>query len=408
MKPGDEIPIFLALLRGEPVSGLSAGIWQALAELARRHNLGALLYWRLQSMRLFAEIPQAVAAELRLEYLGTAQRNVRLYHQLGGLIGEFNVAGIPTILLKGAYLAEQIYGNVAVRPMEDVDLLLEAGDLSLVTDIMQRADFHRTDHLNAIIQEAHHFSWRSARTGLNVETHWGLIDDVYGVRVDAAGLWDRSSSAKTMDISVRQLAPEDQVLHLCIHAPVHEFVMGLRVMCDLDATVRFYHGHLDWESMRQRARLWNADRCMYICLSLATELLDTRVPEGWLDAVRPADLEPRYLVLARECILAGQQLNEQAMPYASNVAGFWATKGLVPKLALLKTGLFPSRQVMAKDYAAPPGSARILLYYPARLRDLLRRHGEAAWRFYRGDEDMQSRAQRQQEINVLRNWLLYA
>ena len=57
-------------------------------------------------------------------YLASAHRNLRLFGELRQILRAFNAAGLSVIPLKGACLAEMIYGNIALRPMVDVDLLL--------------------------------------------------------------------------------------------------------------------------------------------------------------------------------------------------------------------------------------------------------------------------------------------
>ena len=84
----------------------------------------------------------------------------------------------------------------------------------------------------------------------------------------------------------------------------------------------------------------------------------------------------------------------------------WTDKSPLGRLARLGQTIFISRKVMALMYPAPPDSWRILLYYPVRVKDILRRHGRTAWHLYMGDERMRLRAERQNEVNDLRDWLL--
>ncbi len=61
---------------------------------------------------------------------------MRLYRELAQVVRACNDAGVPVILLKGAHLAEAVYGNIALRPMVDVDLLVKQADLMRVHDIL--------------------------------------------------------------------------------------------------------------------------------------------------------------------------------------------------------------------------------------------------------------------------------
>ena len=111
-------PLVLSVLTDEE--------WIALIEMATWHGVAPLLYQRLKAPPLAGCVPDGVRERLRGLYLNTAACNMRLYEELRPLLLALRAAGIPVIVLKGAYLAEQVYRNIALRPMGDIDLLVPA------------------------------------------------------------------------------------------------------------------------------------------------------------------------------------------------------------------------------------------------------------------------------------------
>jgi len=63
---------------------VSADEWHTVVELSQQHSITSLLYHRLKSLNL--SLPGDISQELELEYLKQAQRNIRLYHELGKLL----------------------------------------------------------------------------------------------------------------------------------------------------------------------------------------------------------------------------------------------------------------------------------------------------------------------------------
>jgi hypothetical protein len=63
------------------------------------------------------------------ETLYSALRNMRRCHELSKVLRILQNDGIPVIVLKGAALAEVVYGNIALRSMSDVDLLVKKGSI---------------------------------------------------------------------------------------------------------------------------------------------------------------------------------------------------------------------------------------------------------------------------------------
>src|SRR2546427_958562 len=102
--------ILLALLRGEPAGAVPPAGWEEIALLADRHGVAPLLHQRLKTLR--AGVPEDILESLRAKYRQNAIRNLRLYQRLGELLARFHQEDVPAIVLKGAYLAEHIYGNV--------------------------------------------------------------------------------------------------------------------------------------------------------------------------------------------------------------------------------------------------------------------------------------------------------
>src|SRR5690349_12481290 len=114
----DSEPIVSALERLTPDASA------ALLAKADRHGVGPLLYrWTGPLARRLAAAGHDVTP-LRDQYLATALRALRIATQLDELLVAFASAAIPAMPLKGAHLAFLVYGDPAVRPMIDLDILV--------------------------------------------------------------------------------------------------------------------------------------------------------------------------------------------------------------------------------------------------------------------------------------------
>lgn len=396
--------ILLALLRAEPMSAPTPERWRALEPLAEQHGVAPLLYQRVKSMPV--EVPAEILQSMKSSYYQTAARNMQLFRQLAGVLDLFRQETIPAIVLKGGYLAEHIYGNIGARPMCDIDVLVTEESLSQVEKIMTRLDFVRSGPKGKGTGVHHHFGYFHKRSQSYFEIHWNLIAPICGIRVDVHSLWERSRPALVVGRPARAMSAEDQILHLCVHASVHAFEHGLRAICDLSETLRHYLGLMDWACLLQRARQWNAERCLYVNLWLAKKLLNAPVPEDTLSAIRPANFVERYALLAEEHLFASVAATDKSLRAVPNVVRFLADQSLTGKLRLLGRRAFPSRQLMAYLYPVPPASWRIFWFYLVRLKDLLQRHGRFIWSFWSSKEQMSALAKQQDQINEMRDWLL--
>ena len=83
-------------------------------------------------------------------------------------------AGIPSLMLKGAFLGEAIYGDPGRRPAGDIDLFVAPGDLSATVEVARREGYGApVDHVGADGLPLLHFALRHDRGQLPpLELHW--------------------------------------------------------------------------------------------------------------------------------------------------------------------------------------------------------------------------------------------
>lgn len=383
--------------------------WEELLQQASRHGVAPLLYRHLRSSGPDGGVdgvPDRVVGSLRDEYLRCATRNTLIYHRLTEVFDALRDAGIPVIALKGAHLAELVYGNVALRSLGDVDLLVRKSDLAGAAGTLEGIGYRPSQPfwIEATCATSHQLPPFIKAGGPMIEVHWTIEHPGGPFRIDLDGLWQRAQPADINGSSVLVLSPEDLMLHLCLHACFHHrLTIGPRALCDVAAVIRRDQGGLDWEQVAVRAREWGATKPVYLTLRLAREWVGAAVPPHVLDDLAPSDLDPGIVAGATDQLFGAH--TGGSLPLSPNFMRIWNARGLRGKVAGFLRFTFPSREAMATMYPPPPSSRRIYLYYPVRLKDLLVRYGRSAWRLLRRDEAMLASARREDKGNALVDWL---
>ncbi|MCP4608946.1 MAG: nucleotidyltransferase family protein, partial [Planctomycetes bacterium] len=250
----------------------------------------------------------------------------------------------------------------------------------------------------------HHFGYVFLESGLRIEVHWDLIPPYHGIHVDINKVWKRSCPSMISGIAVRELAPDDLLLYLSVHAAKHVFDRGLRTVYDIAETLQYFENKIDWQRLQQTAQEWCAMRCLHVELWLADELFFAPIPDNVMNAIKLQNLEPSYQVLIKECLFAIGETSETSR-ITPNKAYALTKKNIPGKVGHLLWRLFPSRQFMALKYGAPPDSLRFMLFYPLRLKDIMKRHYWTVWRFVRRDARMVAAVKRQSRVSELKEWL---
>ena len=97
-----------------------AGSWPKLSGMASRRWRGTACATAIDAERCRAW----ALHDLERCFFRTRLDNLRLYGRLAEVSHRFAEQGLPAIVLKGAYLADAIYADRALRGMADADLLV--------------------------------------------------------------------------------------------------------------------------------------------------------------------------------------------------------------------------------------------------------------------------------------------
>ncbi|MCP4400540.1 MAG: nucleotidyltransferase family protein, partial [bacterium] len=282
-----------------------------LLHLAQRHSVAPLLYFRLKTDGLQDSVPEQMFQTLQQAYLYNAARNMRLYHKLAQILTLLNERNIPVIVLKGAYLAEAVYENIALRTMADIDLLVKESDLQKAVEILYELGYApdttwaTTAHLPPFTKPGK----------IRVELHWTLEDPASPFTIDTDGLWERASESVVANVTVYGLSPEDLLLHICLHLAFrHYFTIGLKALYDIGEILQDDRHELDWNIVESRAGQWRVERCVYLSLHYTNDLLSLDMPIRWLEAFRIPPPAPKFIQGIGKSILKDESLVPQVNP----------------------------------------------------------------------------------------------
>jgi len=103
--------------------------WDEVLKSADWHGIEPLLYHNLKNIPESEYIPKEIMSKLNKSFYQTTASNMAIYDELNLVLEEFQKRDIPAIVIKGAALAKTVYGNIGLRPMIDIDLLVKKDGL---------------------------------------------------------------------------------------------------------------------------------------------------------------------------------------------------------------------------------------------------------------------------------------
>lgn len=289
----------IALLTGHAVNigTLAESEWESLIAFARKSSVSQVLFTFLKSQSI--SLPPVAAETIHNIYLSSAVRNMKLFHELEKILLAFRTEGIIVVPLKGAWLAEAVYENIALRVMGDVDLWVSRIQLDDARKVLVSLGYSSCskEERPQALQDALAGETQMFKTGApTVELHWNVFPGEWlrhTARIDEQVIWQRTLPHDGEN--VRHLSSEDAVIHICVHLAVnHQMSMpGLRTLLDLDCARQ----RLDirWEAVAERARAWRVSTATWLVLQLLAELFGDPAGKLPLRDLRPSPLR-RWLL----------------------------------------------------------------------------------------------------------------
>jgi hypothetical protein len=381
------------------LQNITGSNWDSLVQISLAHKLAPLLYHRIKSFFVAGSVPPKVQQRLKEAYYLSAGLNMRIYKELLKILRSFNEAGVPVILLKGAHLAEIVYGNIALRPMGDVDLLVKHTDLLRAHDLLVAQGYANSK--KNMGNSLGHLPPYYKKNSPPVEIHYNICSPPFSQGFAVEDLWERTRPAAIHGVAALTLCPEDLLLHLCVHAAIdHGLEIGPLPFFDLARTLEHYRNEIDWDALQHRARQWGLERCLLLMLCLSKKMIGLSLPEQLHADSMPDSPTARELDAAEDLVF------EKGTPVASDIARLFGNESLAAKLRYCLRQIFPPVKAMQVVHPQAKGRLSIFAQYFFRIKGLIKKQGGIVWLLLRQDKKMQGFAQIENKRNKLKDWIV--
>ncbi len=344
--------------------------WSAVVESALHARVAPLLY---QIVRAEKSAPPDAIQTLRAGYELTLRYNLYLFGELQRVLRELNAAAVPVIILKGAALAQVVYGDVGLRPLRDLDLYVPRDAVPRVERIVQELGYAvprvETQGGAALAFESQRLVLKTAPLLSQIEIHWSLIDSpFYQTNLANEWFWDTALPCSVANEPARMLGPEAQTLHLCAHLLLHHGGSNLLWLNDVAEVIRFYYAQLDWEELLSRAPS--------VALTLPPRIILPQVAEEW-GAPIPSNVVAKLRelpVTQDESRVARALTTPGRSPLQRFWHDLWSLPGWKERWAFARANVFPSPEYMRQRYRVA-NPFLVALAYPYRW-------GRGVWEFW--------------------------
>jgi hypothetical protein len=229
---------------------LSPTDWQALRERSHAEGMDAVLFAHTTEAGLLSVMPTSVAEAFMATYRTNWIWNRRLRGEQRRIIDAILARGIDVVLVKGVTLAERYYGEIALRPIGDIDLLVRPEEAADCGRILSACGYtplpgrEKPSQWHALVNRA--LAYHSD-AGITIDVHWALASlPSYVSAFPQAEIWNSTENLVLAGSSARRLSTADELRFLCYHYAAQHLDKRLIWLVDIAEILRTLPANWDW------------------------------------------------------------------------------------------------------------------------------------------------------------------
>ena len=188
---------------------------------------------------------EEVAGRLKGLYRRSWSHNQLIFKRAAGAIGALEGAGIETLVTKGASLALLSYGDVGVRPMDDVDVLVPLDRATDAIEVLSAAGWTPDHEDPPAWTRVHHSLGFAGSDHGEVDLHWFALWQP----ARDEHLWRASVPLELAGATTLAPCPADQLLLACVHGTPWSPLPPFRWIADAVTVIRSAGEGLEWDRL---------------------------------------------------------------------------------------------------------------------------------------------------------------
>lgn len=322
----------------------------AFITLTMNEGLAGLFYKTLLKSGLFNYLENSQKQKLQAHYHQTARLNLLRIHELKKVLQQIAQTDIQIVLLKGIALIQELYQNVGLRPMCDVDLWVLAQNLKKFSDILIGIGYEQ--------DPLYPRTYRKDLTTLDLRTH---ILDADRIKSRALLIEKEQNhifyNARIVSVDGQKalvLDPYDQILYLGLHAFKHN-IEKMIWLVDIRALTAQW-APIDWHKLFSRAKEMKQEKTFDYMMFLLGELLEYHPLEAGIfqkPGCRLNLFEKKILTLRKK---------NGALPDWAPLLFFSGQISLKKRIRVILETLFPRPEILQQGFRKSSGTKTWQLY----------------------------------------------
>lgn len=298
-----------------------AGSDEAIFDLLKRYYSTSLLPHFIE--KLDTEAYRSVLGEIERQRMF----NNVIGNEMSNISSKFKESNLKLLYLKGLPLAVELYSPPETRLYSDIDLLIDSDEMEAAIKIFREMGYvyewtgkeltienshiplkewlRRTQHIPDIARQ---IEYGGNVFRVKIDVHVRIFNETVDDWEYVKSLFERSAKINIHGCYHQILELHDRIIHLLTHAtkeyidtnPITLFAHGrtrrikFTWFYDIAAILRKYKNDISWETILNRAILWNKEYEILIALQLVERIFPNSVSTSIIENIRERALKVSF------------------------------------------------------------------------------------------------------------------
>jgi hypothetical protein len=329
-----------------------------LVEMAVQEGVAGLLYKNLKKIGVLGYLGHGQIEKLQSFYYSAVRLNLRLLNDLKEILRELNRSNHRVVLLQGIPLLQQIYKDIGLRPLTDIDFWVLPEYIAGVERALAKLGYRN----DAFYPK----TFKRNSTLVDVNTHLLWADRIksrrFLINVGQQDIYENCREIEIEGETAECLSPTDQIIYLSLHAFKHN-LDRLIWLVDIKNLLKGWEAS-DWAALAKRSTELGIKHVVRYILFYLDHLF------GW---DLPPDARPIYeftKIGYLERHILQKRLRGKPLPVWGPLILLPFDKGLYRRVSFILENLFPRPQVLRQIFVKAPDFSSWQLYLK-RARQIL-------------------------------------
>lgn len=262
--------------------------WPVLIQYAKFHRVRSLVHQGIMHWSQKDDVPEDILGQLKNVHRQRSYTNLDHAKEMIQLIRLLTEKGVEVIPYKGVILGQEAYGNIGLRDMSDIDLLMNLSDFGVIRDVLLNRDYLPSKHVPEEF-EANFFQqnfeynfdlYEGEQRKYHVEPHWKIGFKRWQTDLDLGDIIPLTQKRSFFGTPVNMLTPEGLLITTCLHHGGEDRWNSLKYLCDVAAILFKFEKEIDWTLLLDECKKFKVTNIVLLGIGAARNTFEVPIPKS--------------------------------------------------------------------------------------------------------------------------------